>query len=477
MGQDVPLRAFTEPEKEDYGTDKDASDPTAKPRLAWGEYWTGTAELFRLLWPAAASYAMEAFEFSLFGSSFTQIKANFFPESSELAWLCYSVPFVSRPFGGMVVGWLSDKHGRRRAVIFVSYAILITTVAQGLVPGHTGLFGALMLSAMRVFQGLAFGATTSLLVYSTEVGPRRTIAKGVLILSTGSTFGTLAGVMVFALLHSLLSIQRMDQWGWRVPYLIAFAPGLWTALQSHRLEESPEFLKSQETGTPRSPVDARRLSPAAPPNLWVSMKALFLGHSIQVLLFLGTVMVGVGTQYVGRIFAIDWLTRYAGMTETFTMWLICLNAVIGLLIGPLTAYLTDAYGASVVVMSACATNVLITIPLFILVLNPGTSKVSSLALTMAVGAQSTLHIPIMVLKSGYLPTELRGLGLGLLSNGATCIYGGLSPLFLSWLSAIDALAPAYYLAICQLASFLAVFAARECRARGTPVSHLRDDPF
>lgn len=38
-----------------------------------------------------------------------------------------------------------------------------------------------------------------------------------------------------------LTPEDMYGWGWRVPYLVVFLPGIWSAANTHRLQEAPEY--------------------------------------------------------------------------------------------------------------------------------------------------------------------------------------------------------------------------------------------
>ena len=63
---------------------------------------------------------LEWYDFSLFGFFSAQIAHNFFPHDDENSLLksfaIFGAAFLMRPLGGLVVGHVGDKHGRKRAL-------------------------------------------------------------------------------------------------------------------------------------------------------------------------------------------------------------------------------------------------------------------------------------------------------------------------------------------------------------------------
>eukprot|EP00667_Euglena_gracilis_P027164 EG_transcript_33365 len=110
--------------------------------------------------------AVEWYDFSAFAAMEPWITANFFPGSPTSTWLTFGVSFVARPLGGLAIGMVADRAGRRVAALGALAVMYSATVGQGLTPRVAGL-GPAWLVACRVVQGFAtagaFGSSCVLL--------------------------------------------------------------------------------------------------------------------------------------------------------------------------------------------------------------------------------------------------------------------------------------------------------------------------
>eukprot|EP00667_Euglena_gracilis_P009143 EG_transcript_9283 len=463
VGEPAPVEKVKDEAAGCEGEGEGPAPPAAE--LTWGEYVQTSREAFREVWPVAVSAGLEAYEFSLFAFAITPLKATFFANSSQLAWLCYAVPYYARPFGGVICGWLADRYGRRPVVICVAYAVLASTVAQGVVPSAAGAAGAWVLFGLRVVQGFAFGACSAVGVYAVEVGPRRTLAQPCSIAHAGAVVGGLCSSVAFAALQASLSPAAMVAWGWRVPYLVVVGPGLLAAWRTHGVAETPEFLQ------------ARAKADGASPGLCSSLWRIVGHHGGALLLGGGLLVAGTGYNHVSRSYLVEFLPKYAGIPAASAMLLVSLNGIMCLLATPAVSFATDLYGASCVVRWGYGGMVVACPVLFLWVLHPNHSAAPAVVLQLALGAATTLSIPAHILACGLLPTEFRNLGQGLVSNTVSCLFGGSSPALLATLSGSTAMAPALYLSALSGACVLATAAAVALRARGHAVAYLREAPF
>lgn len=170
---------------------------------------------------------LEWFDFGVFGYFSREIGAAFFPSSSETAqqlktFAAFAIGFGMRPIGGLVLGRVGDRIGRR-ALLTLSIALMGgATFALGLLPTYAqvGELAPLLLVLLRIIQGFSLGGEfTGSMVYTTELAPSG--LRGLVSSSTaaGTTLGFFLGSGSATLLGRFLDDVQKASWGWRVPFL------------------------------------------------------------------------------------------------------------------------------------------------------------------------------------------------------------------------------------------------------------------
>src|SRR5215510_8044199 len=103
---------------------------------------------------------LEWYDFAIYGYFATQIGRNFFPHEDAVAQLLsafgvFAIGYLLRPIGGVIVGHIGDRLGRRAALIFSVTAMAIPTFLIGLLPDYhaIGLLAPIGLTLLRVVQG------------------------------------------------------------------------------------------------------------------------------------------------------------------------------------------------------------------------------------------------------------------------------------------------------------------------------------
>lgn len=196
---------------------------------------------------------------------------------------------VTRLTGGLPVGALSDRLGRKRvlvggALLFGAACLLFTVPAE-----------PLLLIGPRILLGLAMLATFPLgVAYIADVVPeaRRTLAISIYVSAQG------AGYTLGPLLGSWLA----DAYGYHVAYDVAAAIAVATALlAARRLRSSSASGPVSRSAIPPSGLLRRELAAPALANVFVML--MFSGAVLPFLALLGTT-VGLGTFGVGALYAV-----------------------------------------------------------------------------------------------------------------------------------------------------------------------------
>src|SRR5271163_980668 len=177
----------------------------------------------------------------------------------------YFIGFVARPIGAAIFGHYGDRIGRKATLIVTLLMTGIATAAVGLIPGYDsiGIWGAVILTVMRLIQGIGVGGEWGGSVLLAMEWARTNNNRG--FIAAWPQFGAPAGLLlanVAVLVFSWLSGDQFLVWGWRIPFLLSIimvAVGLYIRLgvletpvfaemvQKERLSSSPvlEVLKRQ----------------------------------------------------------------------------------------------------------------------------------------------------------------------------------------------------------------------------------------
>ena len=113
---------------------------------------------------AVIGNALEWYDFIVFGFFAVVLGGLFFPSHDEsaslmLVFATFGAGFLARPLGGIVLGLVADKKGRKVALQLV---ILLMTIAIAIISfaptyASIGLAGAFLILLARLLQGFATG--------------------------------------------------------------------------------------------------------------------------------------------------------------------------------------------------------------------------------------------------------------------------------------------------------------------------------
>jgi MFS transporter, MHS family, shikimate and dehydroshikimate transport protein len=155
----------------------------------------------------------------------------------------YGVAFFIRPLGGLLLGWVGDRHGRKPALMISLIVMGVSTVALAFLPtyGQIGIWAPVLLVLLRLGQGFGAGAEAAgALALVTEYAPLRRRGFYTGILQSTALVGVLLSSLSF-LAVSALPPEAMQGWGWRIPFLSAALLFVVAVYLRSRLEESPEY--------------------------------------------------------------------------------------------------------------------------------------------------------------------------------------------------------------------------------------------
>lgn len=274
----------------------------------------------------------------------------FFPSSDPLvgvilAFSTYAVGYVSRPIGGIFLGRLGDRIGRKKVLMVCLVLMGVTTMLMGFLPPYhaIGLASPILLVILRFFQGIAIGGEwAGAVLLSVEHGNDKHRGLNASWTQMGPSSGMLIATGLIAFISSQLTAEQFLDWGWRVPFLLSFVlvfAGFWLR---HGIEETPTFKQIENTNS----------ASEAP------VSEVFKYH-FKNLLVAGGARVGVGVVYaMSTVFSLSYITTTLGMSKTIGLTGVMIGAACNAISIPLFAHLSDKYGRRLIYATGAVLAVL-----------------------------------------------------------------------------------------------------------------------
>ncbi|EHO51507.1 sugar porter family MFS transporter [Lentilactobacillus kisonensis] len=153
--------------------------------------------------------------------------------ATVVGWITSAV-MLGAIFGGAIAGQLSDKLGRKKMILLSAIIFMIGSLLSALSPND----GQYYLIAVRVFLGLAVGASSALVpAYMSEMAPAKMRGRLTGINQTMIVSGMLLSYVMDFVLKGL-----PENLAWRLMLGLAAVPALVLFVGVSFLPESPRFL-------------------------------------------------------------------------------------------------------------------------------------------------------------------------------------------------------------------------------------------
>ncbi|ANF31169.1 MFS transporter [Leifsonia xyli] len=213
----------------------------------------GSPDKLKVAIGSAVGTTVENYDFLAYGTAAAlYFGTDFFPSEDPvvgvlLGFLTFGIGFAMRPLGGIIGGFLGDKYGRKPVLVGALFVMGISTVLIGLLPTYAqvGLLAPLLLTAIRIVQGLAFGAEWGGAILMTfEHAPWRKRGKFAAIPQVGVPLGVFLANVAF-----LLSAGLGNELAWRLPFMLSAVLIIAGLIIRLKVSESPEFEEAKTAGT------------------------------------------------------------------------------------------------------------------------------------------------------------------------------------------------------------------------------------
>ena len=407
----------------------------------------------RVVLAGAIGSVVEYYDFGVYGYVATILATNFFvsgdPAAALLATLAtFAFAFVLRPVGGVLFGHFGDKYGRKNALAATVVLMAIASGLIGVLPTYAaiGVGATVLLFLARSLQGLAAGGELGgAASFVAEYSPNH--RRGLLCSTTqmGALMGALLASLVVTLLFEILGAQTMNDWGWRVPFLIAIPLGVVGLWIRSRLADTPRFAAIE--------LQEKKASAPVVSLFRTELKPLLICVGLSILLF--------SAYYVAYVYVNIHLQTVVKLSANVAYWSTTATLAVAVLCMPLFGMLSDRIGRKPVFLGAGVAALIVPIPAFLLFEQGG---------AVAIGAQIVLGLIDSALMgvafsafAELFTTRVRYTGIALGFNIGAAAAGGTAPYICTWLVGVtgSAISPAYFLMATAVITLVAASIMRE----------------
>jgi MFS family permease len=406
----------------------------------------------RTLVLAALGGALEFYDFVIYVFFAVAIGQLFFPHSIP-DWLrqvqtfgIFAAGYIARPLGGIIMAHFGDLIGRKRMFMLSVLLMSLPTLLIGLLPTYAsiGVAAPVLLLLCRVLQGAAVGGEVpGAWVFVSEHVPQRHVGYACGMLTGGLTLGILLGSLIASALNRHFSHAEIIAYAWRLPFLIGGLFGLLSAFLRRWLHETPVFIEMQ-----------RRKSLAAE----VPLKTVLRDHGGAVLVSMiltWTLTAAIVVVILMTPTLLQKRFHYDPATALQANAVATLCLTIGCVVAGVIA---GRFGAARTIFVGC---LLLAASYFLMCKHIAVNPSSLMPLYAMAGffVGAVAAIPVAMVKA--FPPIVRFSGISFSYNVAYAVFGGLTPVAVSLMSASNPAAPELYVAALCVVGALAGFALRE----------------
>lgn len=389
----------------------------------------------------------------------------------------FAVTFIARPLGGVLLGSLGDRLGRQRVLAFTLLAMSTATFLIGVLPdfAQAGGWAPFALVLLKLVQGFSTGgeyagATTLI----TEYAPDRHRGFYSSLLDVGSYLGFALGAVVVSIMQMNVAEEIMNNWGWRIPFVIALPLAAVAIYFRNRVDDTPIYRKVQESKQARAVADAgSEVSGGEASGSSAESRSgfSFLFHDYWRELLIGFTLVAAGNT-IGYTLT-SYMPTYLTTTLSYdsahgNLVTIPVLVVLAVLI-PLMGALSDRIGRKTVLLLGSLGGAILVIPAFLL-MGTGSLVETFCGLLLLSVPMACLVANIASTLPALFPTSVRYSGMGISYNFAATLFAGTAPLIMESLVTVsgNSLAPAFWIIFTSVCGVAAALFLRESARKPMP---------
>jgi MHS family dicarboxylic acid transporter PcaT-like MFS transporter len=362
---------------------------------------------------ASSGNLVEWFDFYVYAFTSIYFAPSFFPKSDPNVQLLYSaavfaIGFLMRPIGGWMFGKIADRRGRKTSLVISVVMMCGGSLLIAVLPTYAriGFLAPFLLLLARMVQGLSvggeYGATATYLSEVALRGQRGFYSSFQYVTLIG---GQLLAVLVIFFLQQFLSEAQLQDYGWRIPFLIGAVTAVVALLLRRALHETAkaENLQSKEAG---------------------SFAAIWRDHRGAFLTVLGYTAGGSLIFYTFTTYMQKYLINTAHMPKTTATSISLVTLFLYMCMQPLFGALSDRIGRRTSMIIFGALGTLFTVPLLTAIGATTKPVVAAFLICIALAIVSLYTSVSAIVKAEMFPAQVRALGVGVGYAISNAIFGG-----------------------------------------------------
>jgi MFS family permease len=407
------------------------------------------AQLRKAVVASTVGTAIEWYDFFLYGTAAGLVFGKlYFPNEDPLsatllAFGTYFIGFVGRPIGAAIFGHYGDRIGRKATLIATLLCMGLATFAIAFVPTYAsiGIWGAILLTVLRMIQGIGVGGEWGGSVLLAMEWSRTHGQRG--LIASWPQFGVPCGLLLsnFAILaFSSWAGADFTTWGWRVPFalsIILVGVGLWIRLGILETPVFQEILAKEKLA--KAPVaEVIKKQP----------KEIILSALLR--------MSEQAPFYVFTAFVFAYAVGTLKMNRDFILAAVMAAAFVSFFSIPIAGHLSDKIGRKTMYLLGVVTMGIFGFIYFAMV-DTATPALVFIAIVLSLIPHDMQYGPQAALIAESFTPNLRYSGASIGYQMASIIAGGPAPLIATWLFATyhSGYAISVYIALCAVISFIA----------------------
>jgi MFS family permease len=409
-----------------------------------------SAQLRKAVIASTVGTAIEWYDFFLYGTAAGLVFGKlYFPNSDVLAGTLlafgtYFIGFIGRPIGAAIFGHYGDRIGRKATLIATLLCMGLATFAIAFVPTYSsiGIWGAVLLTVLRMIQGIGVGGEWGGSVLLAMEWSRTRNQRG--LVAAWPQFGVPCGLLLSNLAILAFSAWATGDdflvWGWRIPFalsIILVGVGLWIRLG---ILETPVF---------QNLLDTKKVEKA--PILEVIKK--------QPMEIVWSALLRLSEQapfYVFTAFVFAYTVGTLKMDRNFILSAVMAAACVSFFTIPLAGHFSDLIGRKKMYLIGVVTMGIFGFVYFGMV-DTAVPALVFIAIVLSLIPHDMQYGPQAALIAESFTPRLRYSGASLGYQLASIIAGGPAPLIATWLFATyhSGYAISCYIAVLAVISFVA----------------------
>jgi len=348
----------------------------------------------------------------------------------------FGVGFFMRPVGGVVLGIVGDKYGRRTAMLIGMGLMAVATVIMTFAPTYKqiGLIAPLFILISRLLEGFSvggeFGTSTAYLIEMAPKGKSGIYGSWQL---TGQVAALVVGAGFGVWMTQVFTQAQLDAGIWRIPFGfgLIIIPGAWYIRRY--LQETQTFINMKKE---------QKINPGK------SLGLDLFGHTRHLLVSIGMITASAVSFYGIFTYTVTYAKVVLKLTVKDGFMAELVGACVLVVLIPIGGLLCDRFRTHRKQMLLLFLGIyfLMMYPLYAWqMVSPSATKliVVQLAICPVAGLFLGVYTTTM---SELFPARIRSTGLSVANNVSVLVFGGFAQFFLTWIFKLTGspLSPVYY---------------------------------